>query len=64
MSEKIKVYQKPTCTTCRKTLGRLNECGVEFEAINYYETPLTEHFLNSMTFCVNVPVLSEKMYSI
>jgi hypothetical protein len=23
-----------------------------------------EHFLKDMTFCVNVPVLSEKMYSI
>jgi arsenate reductase (glutaredoxin) len=48
MSEKIKVYQKPTCTTCRKTLGRLNECGVEFEAINYYETPLTKAELRKL----------------
>ena len=26
--------------------------------------PAIEHFLNSMRFCVRVPVLSEKMYSI
>lgn len=26
--------------------------------------PLTQHFLKLMMFCVRVPVLSEKMYSI
>ena len=41
MTEKIKVYQKPTCSKCRTTLGLLKERGVDFDAINYYETPLT-----------------------
>ena len=31
-----------TCSKCRTTLRLLNESGVEFEAINYYETPITE----------------------
>ncbi len=41
MSEKITVYQKPTCSKCRATLKLLNERGADFEAINYYEVPLT-----------------------
>ena len=41
MADKIKVYQKPTCSKCRETLGILKDRGVEFDAINYYETPLT-----------------------
>lgn len=41
MTDKIKVYQKPTCTKCRETVGILKDRGVEFDAINYYETPLT-----------------------
>ena|SRR6266498_3733710 len=48
MSDKITVYQKPTCTKCRQTLARLTECGVEFESINYYETPLTEAGLREL----------------
>jgi arsenate reductase len=42
MDKKVTVYQKPTCSTCRATLRLLKERGVDFEAINYYETPLTE----------------------
>lgn len=48
MSDKITVYQKPTCTKCRQTLARLGECGVEFESVNYYETPLTEPALREL----------------
>jgi arsenate reductase (glutaredoxin) len=45
MSDKITVYQKPTCSKCRETMGILKERGVEFEAINYYETPVTREEL-------------------
>ena len=48
MKKKLTVYQKPTCTTCRMTLRLLNERGVEFEAINYYETPVTEADLRGL----------------
>ncbi|HEY5910729.1 MAG TPA: arsenate reductase (glutaredoxin) [Verrucomicrobiae bacterium] len=41
MKKKLTVYQKPTCTKCRTTLRLLKERGAEFEAINYYEIPLT-----------------------
>ena len=55
MSEKIKVYQKPTCSTCRKTLAHLKECGVEFEAVNYYEVPLTETELRKLVDQLGIP---------
>jgi arsenate reductase len=48
MKQKLTVYQKPTCTKCRTTLRLLKERGAEFEAINYFETPLTEADLRSL----------------
>lgn len=48
MSEKITVYQKPTCSKCRETLGLLRERGVEFEAVNYYERPVTADELRGL----------------
>jgi arsenate reductase (glutaredoxin) len=40
MSDKLKVYQKPTCSKCRTTIGILRDRGADFEAINYYENPI------------------------
>ena len=40
MSDKIKIYQKPTCSKCRTTIGILRDRGADFESINYYEKPL------------------------
>src|SRR5579883_728185 len=48
MNKKLTVYQKPTCTKCRTTLRILKERGAEFEAINYFETPLTEADLRAL----------------
>ena len=48
MTEKITVYQKPTCSKCRETLGLLRDRGVEFEAVNYYERPVTVEELRGL----------------
>ncbi|MEK6303171.1 MAG: arsenate reductase (glutaredoxin) [Acidobacteriota bacterium] len=48
MSEKITVYQKPTCTKCRSTLKILRARDADFEAVNYYETPLTSGELREL----------------
>ena len=48
MSEKITVYQKPTCTKCRSTLKILRERGANFDSVNYYETPLTAQELQGL----------------
>ncbi len=48
MTKKMTVYQKPTCSKCRTTVRLLEERGVEFEAINYYENPFTEADLRKL----------------
>ena len=46
--EKITVYEKPTCTTCKKVVQILKEKGIEFEEINYYIAPFTQEKLESL----------------
>lgn len=46
--KKITVYEKPTCTTCRKTAKLLIENGVEFEKVNYYINPFTKNKLKTL----------------
>ena len=48
MNNKITIYQKPTCSKCRATLAILKESEEEFEAVNYYETPLTAEQLRGL----------------
>ncbi|GIW47449.1 MAG: arsenate reductase [Deltaproteobacteria bacterium] len=46
--EKVKIYVKPTCTTCRKALRILKDRGVDFEVIDYYRKPLTVEKLRQL----------------
>ncbi len=39
---RITVYEKPTCTTCRKLHTLLVEAGVDFEKVNYFVEPLSK----------------------
>ena len=48
MSDKIKVYQKPTCTKCRQTINILKDRGADFETINYYEQPVSAEELRGL----------------
>jgi arsenate reductase len=36
----IVIYQKPTCTTCRRVHAALVASGVDFEAVNYFVDPI------------------------
>jgi arsenate reductase len=45
---KLNVYEKPTCTTCRKMVKLLNEKGIEFERINYYIEPFSKNKLKTL----------------
>ncbi len=45
---KITVYEKPTCTTCRKVAKALTENGVDFEKVNYYINPFTKTQLKTL----------------
>ncbi len=46
--EKVTVYEKPTCSTCRKVVNILKEKGIDFEEVNYYIEPLTKEKLESL----------------
>jgi arsenate reductase len=39
--EKLTVYQKPTCSTCRQTLTLLREAKAKFVTIDYFATPMS-----------------------
>lgn len=56
MSDKIVIYQKPTCSKCRVALSLLNDSGEEFESINYYEVPLTADKLQELIQKLDIPV--------
>lgn len=45
---KITVYEKPTCTTCRKVAKLFIENGVDFEKVNYYIEPFSKSQLQSL----------------
>lgn len=44
----VKIYQKPTCSTCRQALQLLKESGKPFTTINYYEKPFTKSQLKAL----------------
>lgn len=45
---KITVYEKPTCTTCRKVAKAFSEQGIDFNKVNYYIEPFTKSKLKSL----------------
>lgn len=44
----ITVYEKPSCTTCRKLVKLLQARGVAFDRIDYHVTGLTEPELRGL----------------
>jgi arsenate reductase (glutaredoxin) len=44
----VKIYHKPTCSTCRQAVQLLKESGQPFTAINYYEQPFTKFQLKAL----------------
>lgn len=56
MNDKIVIYQKPTCSKCRATMSLLKNNGVQFESVNYYETPLSAEKLRELIQKLNLSV--------
>lgn len=54
MSDKITVYEKPTCTTCRKLAKLLETNGIEYEKVNYFVEPLSEEKLRDLLAKANL----------
>jgi arsenate reductase len=44
----LTVYEKPTCTTCRRLATLLTERGIDFERVNYHVEPLPEEKLREL----------------
>ena len=51
----LTVYEKPTCTTCRKLAALLTERGIDFERVNYHVDPLSEDELRGLVRKAGVP---------
>ncbi len=48
MRDKITIYEKPTCTTCRNLAVLLKENGIDYDKVNYFIDPLNEEQLKSL----------------
>lgn len=44
----LTVYEKPTCSTCRKLRELLDERGVAHDRVDYYRAPFTEASLTAI----------------
>jgi arsenate reductase len=44
----LTVYEKPTCTTCRRLAELLTERGIDFERVNYHVDPLPEERIREL----------------
>lgn len=44
----ITVYEKPTCTTCRKLNKLFEENGIDWRKVNYFIEPFDERKLTSL----------------
>ena len=51
----LTVYEKPTCTTCRKMVRLLVERGVDFHRVNYFVDPLPRAKLVSLIEKIGLP---------
>src|SRR5262245_6958770 len=58
MAERITVYQKPTCSTCRQVYAALKEAGVDFTAVDYYVEPLSKAKLKELIGKLGMPAQS------
>jgi arsenate reductase len=52
--QKITVYEKPTCTTCRKVSKALTEAGIDFNKVNYYIEPFSKTKLKELLRKMNM----------
>ncbi len=42
------LYEKPACSKCQKVKKLLNEAGLSYTAINFYNTPFTHKNLENL----------------
>ncbi len=52
--ENITIYQKPTCTTCRKVYAALKESGVDFKSVDYYLESIPKEKIKDLLAKMNI----------
>ena len=48
MEPGLTVYEKPTCSTCRRLFDLLTERGVDFDRVDYHVEPLPREKIESL----------------
>jgi arsenate reductase (glutaredoxin) len=51
----LTVYEKPTCTTCRRLATLLTERGIDFDRVDYHVEPLPEEKIRDLVRKAGVP---------
>ncbi|OGX13857.1 MAG: hypothetical protein A2351_01045 [Omnitrophica bacterium RIFOXYB12_FULL_50_7] len=54
--EKITIYQKPTCTTCKEVYQILKETNTDFDAVDYFTDPIPKAKLRELIQKLGLPV--------
>ena len=54
--EKITIYQKPSCTTCKEVFQILKETNTDFDAVDYFTDPIPKTKLKELIQKLGVPV--------
>jgi arsenate reductase len=52
---KVTVYQKPTCTTCRRVYAELRDAGVDVETVDYFVDPIPREKLEELLGKMGLP---------
>jgi arsenate reductase len=65
---KIVIYQKPTCTTCRKVYRILKDSGVDVKSVNYFVQPIPKSKMKELLRKMGIPARAllrtkEKFYT-
>lgn len=50
----IRIYQKPTCSTCRDVFRALQNAGVDVESIDYFLDPIPKKKLKELLTKMNM----------
>ena len=54
--DKITIYQKPSCSTCKEVYQALKDAAVDLEAVDYYVTPIPKAKLKELIRKLGVTV--------
>jgi len=60
MNKSIKVYGIKNCDTVKKAIAYLNDCGIDFQFIDFRQNPISQQVLKKMVDSVGWELLINK----